>query len=341
MRTLLAVGAACLTIALMAACAGPDSETGGSSGIDAAADSVPPASLHALKWGVYLPASESFSESYGQVSDIAGAHPDYVLKFAALAEAVPAVQLREISGLGATPILSLEPWDPPAGSGGDDATAAAVAQPDFALSRIAAGGHDVGLIRWATGLRDLGFAVVLRFAHEMNGDWYPWAVGVNGNTSGDYVAAWRHVHKLFRSVGASNVQFLWSPNVPVANQTSDLAAAYPGADAVDILGLDGYNWGEGDGHTWVEPAALFDAGLGQLRALPGTQPILISETASAEGAAAGQSKAEWIARLMSHCSSQERVMGFIWFDANKERDWRISSSQAAQAAFAASLAKVV
>jgi hypothetical protein len=182
---------------------------------------------------------------------------------------------------------------------------------------------------------------MLRFAHEMNGDWYPWAVGVNGNTSDDYVAAWRHVHDLFRSVGVSNVRFLWSPNVPVSGQTSDLAAAYPGANMVDILGLDGYNWGAGDGHEWTEPDMLFDEGLNQLRALDGRQPILISETSSAEGSGLGQSKAQWIAKLMSHGSSQKRVTGFIWFDVNKERDWRINSSQAAQEAFKASLAKVI
>jgi hypothetical protein len=26
---------------------------------------------------------------------------------------------------------------------------------------------------------------------EFNGSWYPWSIGVNGNTAADYVAAWR------------------------------------------------------------------------------------------------------------------------------------------------------
>ncbi|MCI1219144.1 MAG: hypothetical protein LKF99_01185 [Bifidobacterium sp.] len=333
-----------LTLALTAACGEPVSKASGTHSGDSASSAAAP-SQQAVKWGVYLPPSDSLSNSYKQVSGSAGARPDYVLDFSAVGESVPEERLREISSLGATPILSLEPWNPNVGTGenetADNGSAEAnTAQPEFALARIAAGDHDADLARWATVLKGLEFTVVLRFAHEMNGDWYPWAVGVNGNVSGDYVAAWRHVHGLFRSLGASNVKFLWSPNVPLASQTSDLAAAYPGADTVDMLGLDGYNWGDGDGHAWIEPDALFNAGLSQLRALPGSQPILISETASAEGSGAGQSKAEWIARLMAHCSSQDQVMGFIWFDVNKERDWRINSSQAAQKSFAASLSKV-
>ncbi|WP_024464564.1 glycoside hydrolase family 26 protein [Bifidobacterium subtile] len=337
MRTLRAAFAMGLAAALMAACVGCAAKT--NDAVDEDGTATPAA--HALQWGVYLPPADSLSNSYAQVAGIAGARPNYVLSFSALMQPVPAAQLQEIASLGATPILSLEPWDPNAGAAENSIGDARTEQPEFALARIAAGGHDADLTRWATGLRDLGSTVMLRFAHEMNGDWYPWAVGVNGNTSDDYVAAWRHVHDLFRSVGASNVRFLWSPNVPVAGQTSDLAAAYPGADMVDILGLDGYNWGTGDGHEWTEPDVLFDEGLNQLRALDGRQPILISETASAEGSGPGQSKAQWIAKLMSHGSSQKRVTGFIWFDVNKERDWRINSSQAAQEAFKASLAKVI
>ena len=42
---------------------------------------------------------------------------------------------------------------------------------------------------------------MLRFAHEMNGGWYRWAKGVNGNTSDQDVQAWRHLHDLFAAEG--------------------------------------------------------------------------------------------------------------------------------------------
>lgn len=44
----------------------------------------------------------------------------------------------------------------------------------------------------------------------MNGNWHPWAQGVNGNQAGDYVRAWQHVHDLVASMGATNVHWVWS-----------------------------------------------------------------------------------------------------------------------------------
>jgi beta-mannanase len=41
----------------------------------------------------------------------------------------------------------------------------------------------------------------------MNGDWYPWGKGINGNQLGQYVQAWRHVHDIFAAIHADNV--LW------------------------------------------------------------------------------------------------------------------------------------
>jgi hypothetical protein len=46
---------------------------------------------------------------------------------------------------------------------------------------------------------------MLRFGHEVNGNGYPWAEGVNGNGPGDHVAAWHHVHEVFTAAGATNV----------------------------------------------------------------------------------------------------------------------------------------
>lgn len=66
---------------------------------------------------------------------------------------------------GAIPMLDWNPWD---SSSGGSAT-----QPDFALARIIAGDHDAYIRSWATGARDWGHPLFLRFAHEMNGDWYP------------------------------------------------------------------------------------------------------------------------------------------------------------------------
>jgi beta-mannanase len=138
---------------------------------------------------------------------------------------------------------------------------------------------------------------MLRFNHEMNGWWFPWAEGrtstgvVNGNSPGDYVKAWRHVHDIFTRVGATNVSWLWSPNIVAVNTNyADLASVYPGDAYVDWTGVDGYNWGTSDpDFDWQSFADVFGDIYPKLAAKG--KPIIIGEMASDE---VGGSKAQWI-----------------------------------------------
>lgn len=140
---------------------------------------------------------------------------------------------------GAVPLVTWEPWD----NTGDDK------QPAYALSRIADGVYDAYIREWAQAAAIWGEQLYLRFAHEMNASWYPWSSGVNGNTSAQYVAAWRHVWGIFNQEGATNVRWVWSPHVeaPAGTPFADL---YPGDAYVDWIGLDGYNWGTSQ--TWSQ-----------------------------------------------------------------------------------------
>jgi beta-mannanase len=288
----------------------------------------PAGAPHPVEWGVYVPDDGAPSSDLDTVEAMAGDVPDFVLRFAAIDEPVPLAQLTAIADGGSTPMVTLEPWIPGAG----------VEQPDYSLARIAAGDHDTALRRWATTLADWHRPVLLRFAHEMNSTWYPWSIGSNGNTAADYPAAWRHVHDVFRSAGADQVSFVWAPNVPFSGDSATMQSVFPGPDTVDAIGIDGYNWGEGDGHHWQPPADLLGPGLHQLRQLPGDLPILVTETASAEGPQSGTDKATWISQLVDYLVHADRVTGFIWFQADKERDWRLNSTEQSQAAFRNALA---
>jgi len=237
----------------------------------------------------------------------------------------PIAELDAVAARGATSIITWEPWG--WGSG--------VNQPAFASDRITAGDFDAYLASWGTALAAWGKPVTLRYAHEANGNWYPWADAANGNSPGDYVAAWRHVHDVVTGAGASNVSWLWSPNVPYTGSTP-LTGLYPGAGYVDAVGLDGYNWGtSASWSTWTSPSALFGPGLVQLRTIAPGIPILIAETASAE---AGGSKADWNTALVGYLAAQPDVTGFVWFHHNKETDWRIDSSTESAAALRVALA---
>src|SRR5262249_37398206 len=127
------------------------------------------------------------------------------------------------------PIVAWEPWDYTHG----------VNQPAYRLSAIYGGHYDTYIRSWATGIAALRIPIVMRFAHEMNGSWYPWCEQSNGNRPGDYIRAARHVHEIFTAAGARNVTWMWSPNVTYPG-ARPLSSLYPGDSYVDWIGLSGY-----------------------------------------------------------------------------------------------------
>jgi beta-mannanase len=151
----------------------------------------------------------------------------------------------DISGIesclkqGFMPMVTWEPWRiPPTG-------AAPERQPDYALSALLSGRYEGYIRSWAEDLSRLSSSIFLRPMHEMNGNWYPWCGTVNGNTPGDYPAAWRYIRSVFDRAGCDRVEWVWSPYAESVPRTMDneVERYYPGGHAVDWLALDGYNWG--------------------------------------------------------------------------------------------------
>ena len=293
--------------------------------VQAAPSPQPPTvSTAALRFGVATAGGPLASSELDEVSTLAGESPSIIMIYKDFLQSPPIIEMDAARTRGATPLVTWEPW---AWGGGVD-------QPAYSLDRITAGDFDGLITQWGTSFAAWGKPVMLRFAHEMNGNWYPWAEGVNGNQAGDYAAAWRHVHDVLAATGASNVQWVWSPNVPYWGST-DLAGLFPGAAYADIVALDGYNWGTSQTwSSWVSPADLFAPGISQLRALAPGKPILVAETASSE---LGGSKATWNTDLVSYLAAQPDVMGFVWFHLQKEVDWRINSSDSSASAFRSAL----
>jgi hypothetical protein len=158
---------------------------------------------------------------------------------------------------------------------------------------------------------------------------------VSETTAADHVAAFRHVTEVFDARGAGNVQFVWNPNVRYPG-SSPMAETWPGSRYVDRVALDGYNWGtSAPGHDWQEPEELFGDSLEELRELAPGIPITIAEVACAEE---GGDKAAWVTNLVTYLDGQADVAAFVWFEHDKEADWRIASSPAGAAAMRAALA---
>jgi hypothetical protein len=223
----------------------------------------------------------------------------------------------------------------------DDYTIAGYPNPGvegaYSNQRIISGAFDAFIRGWADGLKATGNLVLLRFDHEMNGNWYGWSPGINGNTAASYIAMWRHVHDVFASEGATNVRWVWSPNVDYPGATP-FEAMYPGDGYVDWVALDGYNWGMTNGYTpWRTFTQVFGGSYARLSRLT-NKPLMIAEMASVEvGAPAGQSKASWIASALSRelPAAFPRVRAIVWFDQNNGggQDFRIASSAASIGAF--------
>lgn len=191
---------------------------------------------------------------------------------------------------------------------------------------IANGRYDDYVRTWARAAATAPGTIYLRPFPEMNGDWTPW----NGDPQA-LVAAWRHIHAIFDREGATNVRWVFSPNVTdePRTDTNRLEHYYPGDDVVDILALDGYNWGDTRPHIgWRDFDTIFRTGYDRITHL-GNQPFWITEVASAEQ---GGAKDAWI-REMLGATAFPRLQAIVWFNEDKETDWRLESSAASLEAF--------
>jgi beta-mannanase len=222
-----------------------------------------------------------------------------------------------ICARGAVPLISWEPWD--SSQGGVD-------QPPYALRRIVAGSYDPLIDRWATEVARYRRPVMIRFAPEMNGNWRPWATGVNGNRPGDYVAAWRHVRRRFDRAGARNVAWVWNPIIAYEGSTP-LRELFPGSREVDWMAADGYNWGSTRPWGWQSYADIFTPTIRALHRLAPRRPVMIAETGSAPGAG----KAAWVADTLRSAHA-DHLGAVVWFEFDKETDWRLGADRASAGA---------
>lgn len=229
-----------------------------------------------------------------------------------------------VRNAGAIPFLSLGSDSSSGGSGYTDA-------------QIVGGSQDAYLTQFAQAAKAWGHPFFLRFDWEMNGNWMPWGVGANGNTAASYVAMWKHVHDIFTGVGATNVSWVWCPNIDNSNQFASMASLYPGDAYVDWTCLDGYN---GD-VPWTSFHDLFSSGYSNITGtIAPSKPMIIGETGSTES---GGSKAQWITNMLSDLpTSFPKIGGLVWYDESVSgpgghSDWPIESSSSSEAAFASGI----
>lgn len=228
----------------------------------------------------------------------------------------PSAEADGVVNNGSIPLITWEPW---------------ISNAAGTLEAIASGSYESYVTDFMQAAKDWGKPLFLRFAHEMNGNWYPWDGFHNGGAGSGperYKRAWIYIYNVKNRVGANNVYMVWCPNntnLP-SEDWNNLAAYYPGDAYVEWVGMDGYNWGYG---SWQNFDSIFNTIYQALTALT-SKPLMIGEFASAEQ---GGSKAAWITDAFSQIKDHyTKIKLFCWFNINKERDWRVDSSSASAAA---------
>ncbi len=291
-----------------------------------------------LTWGFALDGYPVTRETISQVASSTSLSPDMIVFFLQwpapgenLTAHFPLESLSAITSIGAEPCIT---WEPMYIKDGREIA--------IMHAKITGGHYDTYIRHFAEEAREWKKPLLIRFGHEMNVKRYHWGTSEAefGPKSPDiYKEMYRYVVDIFRKAGAGNVRWVFcanAENVPDASYDpqaswNTITAYYPGNDYVDILGIDGYNWGttrtreaHGWQSRWMSFREIFGKPVAELKKLSSSdpaKPVIVFETSTAT---AGGSKQEWIASAIRE-SLELGIDGIVWFESDKEIDWRIES----------------
>ena len=239
---------------------------------------TPPASY----LGAYEAATPLSYASLRRFGTAVGRRPDLDLYFSVWGEQFMTPFIRIVSRHGVIPLVQI---DPPAGS----------------LGAIASGRDDAYLRSYARQVHSYGHEVVIGFGHDMNNTRYSW--GWRHVRAAMWVAAWRHVVKVFRGERALNVTWLWTISSP-GTGVAPPRRWWPGSDYVTWIGIDGdYS------ATRSDFTNIFGSTITHIRDFA-RNPILLSEVRMGTAS----DVASQISTLLSGVRNR-RLLGFVWFDA--------------------------
>jgi hypothetical protein len=198
-------------------------------------------------------------------------------------------------------------------------------QPEYGFDAVNSGSLDAYFTKFATDAKAYNGPIILAPFSEFNGNWFPWGMTVQGNTPAKFISAWIHIRNIFTTVGATNVQFAWVPNNDAVPDTAanKFELNYPGSQYVDIVGIDAFN-----SSPWESFDQMVGGELARLKQY--NKPTYILSL----GVQADSRKAQWITDSFTRdMYKYPELKGWIWFNENKEHDWRVNSSADSLAAF--------
>ena len=233
-------------------------------------------------------------------------------------ETVAALLEREI-----TPFIWWQPAAPPGKARGEFARYVHTIQ----------GRHDDYIREWAAAAAAQDGDILVRYAHEMNGRWYPWAITRFDNSPERYVRAWRHIWRIFQEEGVTNVKWVWAPSregCKGCEPNYGYESFYPGNRYVDYIALSAYNKAD---RRWRTMASMLEKAMVRMRLMtrsdgfPNGKPVILDEVGTVH---TGGSKAAWLTDGYNEVFRRwPRVKAIVYFDVNmttrneRHPDWRL------------------
>jgi hypothetical protein len=201
------------------------------------------------------------------------------------------------------------------------------------LYQIAHGKQDTAMRPWIHAMKSFGHPVLVRLFPEMNAKWETYSPGTRGQTSAQFVTAFRHVYQYVHYLGATNVKIVWNPNRTYSGETP-YKALWPGWRYVDWVAVDGYNWADRSKVNEL-PYNLLAPSVNAIRALTATKPLMIAELGTAPAGA----KPDWISRSTS-AMQRLGAKALVWFNERPGNmpNWRLDSAPMSSAGSSLSLA---
>jgi hypothetical protein len=181
---------------------------------------------------------------------------------------------------------------------------------------IASGAWDGQINVWASNLEQFlnkggGRSLVLAPLQEMNGAWTPY-----GCDPANFVNAYRRIVDIIRGRGIdeTKVRFAFAPNGWTSPNCGSIGNYYPGNAYVDVIGISAYRWADG-ANVYSVMGGIVD----QVSASFPGKPIIIAQTAAWPSG----TKDQWIREMMAWAASHPAVVAVVYFNLNKETDWRV------------------
>ena len=297
---------------------------------------IPQASAETLKWGFAVDGFPVTSQQLTAIEKDSGLRATIVVFFMQWPKSPIATNWRpslqcSLANITAQQAIPCITWEPMYFSNQKETVIAA--------ETITNGFYDTYLTNFTKIIKSYAQPVMLRFAHEMNIERYHWgSADYTSNSPAIYINMHRYLVNFFRRTGVTNALWVFCPNMeslpgPVTTQSDYWNTAgnyYPGDEFVDILGMDGYNWGttqtqETHGWTsqWRTFRSLFQNLYTELHQVAATnKPVYVFETASV---AAGGDKDLWIKEMLQSAQTWS-LAGICWFEVEKENNWRLTNS---------------